>query len=124
MVRRSKICHAASVITGVRDTIHAACRLRSKSHTYSARIGVRNTAWKAVKLASTKASAATAYRPGTNSATEVIQNARNGKSDSNEFPLITNAGIAMNSSVAQNGCGEKRRAKVHMAAAAISEKTT
>ena len=52
-----------------------------------------------------------------------IQNARNGRSDSSELPFTTKAGTAMNSSAAHSGCGEKRRARDHMAQAAISENT-
>ena len=43
------------------------------------------------------------------------RSARNGRSVSNELPLTTNAGTAMNSSVAHSGCGEKRRASDHIA---------
>ena len=38
-------------------------------------------------------------------------------------PFTTNAGTARNSSAAQTGCGEKRRASDHMAHTAISENT-
>ena len=54
---------------------------------------------------------------------DAIQNARNGRSASNELPLMTNAGVAMNSRAAHSGCGENRRASDHIAAAAISENT-
>jgi len=40
---------------------------------------------------------------------------------SSEFPFTTKAGTATNNSAAQSGCGEKRRARDHMAQAAISE---
>src|SRR5947208_2696148 len=56
-------------------------------------------------------------------ATDDIQSARNGRSVSNELPFTTNVGTAMNSSVAHNGRGEKRRASDHMAPAAISDHT-
>jgi hypothetical protein len=62
-----------------------------------------------------------AYLPATNSANPAIQNARNGRSDSSELPLITNAGAAMNSSAAAKGCSEKRRATNHILMAATSE---
>lgn len=52
----------------------------------------------------------------------VIQNARNGRSASNEFPFTTKAGTARNNSVAQNGFSEKRRASDHIASAARIEK--
>ena len=45
-----------------------------------------------------------------------IQKARNGRSVSSELPFTTKAGTATNSSAAQSGCGEKRRARDHMAA--------
>ncbi len=51
----------------------------------------------------------------------LIQNARNGRSDSKEFPFTTNAGTAQKSRVAASGLFEKRRASDHMAIAAITE---
>ena len=52
--------------------------------------------------------------PRRSSAMAAIQNARNGRSDSNELPFTTNAGTARNSSVAHTGCGgESPRQRPH-----------
>src|SRR5258708_34295380 len=56
--------------------------------------------------------------------TPAIQKARKGISDSSEFPLITNAGVARKSSVAHNGCGEKRLASDHIDTAAATQDIT
>ena len=56
-------------------------------------------------------------------ATDDIHSARNGRSVSKELPLMTNAGTAMNRSVAHNGWGENRRASDHIAQTAISDHT-
>jgi hypothetical protein len=69
------------------------------------------------------ATAAGILRFATKQAMPANQNARKGMSDSNELPLITNAGTAKNSRVAHNGWGEKRLASDHMERAAITEKT-
>src|SRR3954462_2992719 len=67
--------------------------------------------------------AASASRPEQNSAIADIHSARNGRSVSKELPLTTNVGTAVKSSVAQSGCGEKRRASDHIAQTAITDQT-
>src|SRR5580698_58531 len=93
-------------------------------------MGVRKIAWYAASPATAAATTAPikAHRDCrstaiTNNATAVIQNARKGRSDSNEFPFTTKAGTAQNNSVAASGCFAKRRASDHMANAAIRENT-
>src|ERR1039458_5220829 len=65
--------------------------------------------------------AAGIHLPATKHATLAIQKVRNGRSDSSELPLTTNAGTATNSSVAHSGCGEKRFASDHIASAATTK---
>jgi hypothetical protein len=71
--------------------------------------------------ASAKATTASDIRPDTNAAIPVIQKARNGRSDSNEFPFTTKAGTETNNNVAPSGQSENRRAKTHMPQTATTE---